>query len=375
MKLGILSWILDRQRTGIDNYLYSIILEMIEAGHANEISLIHYKKTDDLIYEQVNDIIIPSLPFKLTTPLGMAKAIKNEGIEIFHLPSHWHTQISPFFLNSTVKKIITVHDIIPLLFRNNLPSEYKYWGPTLRLIKNRTDCIITDSENTKKDCIKYLNIPEEKIEVIYLAADKRYKYLENKQELKDELRFKYNINDLFILYVGTVESRKNVSLLIKSFHELKKLGVKHKLVLIGVHGHGSAKIVELVSSLNLVDDVIFTGYVPDNDLVKFYNTADIFIYPSLYEGFGLTPLEAMACGCPVISSNTSSLPEVIGEAGVLVDPYDYKVLAGEIYRVLIDEDLRKELSKKSLQRSKVFNWKKTAKKTWNVYEKVLEGKK
>lgn len=372
MKIGILSWILDRQRTGIDNYLYNIILEMIEAGHAHEISLIHYLKTDDEIYKKINDVIIPSLPLKLTTPLGMPKAIEKTGVEVFHLPSHWHTQISPFFLNTSVKKVITVHDVIPLFFQDNLPREYKFWGPTLKLIKNRTDCIITDSENTKNDCINYLKIPEEKIEVIYLAADKRYTYLKNKDELKNELRSKYNIHEPFILYVGTVESRKNVSLLIESFHKLKKQGIKHKLVLIGVHGYGSAEIVELVNSLGLSKEVIFTGYVSDEDLVKFYNTADIFVYPSLYEGFGLTPLEAMACGCPVVSSNTSSLPEVVGDAGILVNPHESNALTNEMYKLLTNNDLKRELSDKSLKRSRMFNWEKTARETWKVYEKVLK---
>lgn len=372
MKLGILSWILDRQRTGIDNYLYNIILEMIEAGHSSDISLIHYKKTDDEIYKKINDVIIPSLPLKLTTHWGMSKAIKKAEIDVFHLPSHWHTQISPFFLNSSVKKVVTVHDIIPLFFQENLPPEYKYWGPTLKLIRNRIDCVITDSENTKNDCIEYLKIPEEKIEVIYLAADKRYKYMKNKNELRNELKLKYSIQDPFILYVGTVESRKNVSLLIKSFYKLKKQGINHKLVLIGVHGFGSAEIVELVKNLSMSKEVIFTGYVSDEDLVKFYNTADLFVYPSLYEGFGLTPLEAMACGCPVVSSNTSSLPEVVGNAGVLVDPHDSDALTSEIHSLLTNNDLKKELSKKSLERAKIFNWKKTAEETWKVYENVSE---
>lgn len=372
MKLGILSWILDRPRTGIDNYLYNIILEMIKAGSASEISLIHYKKSDDEIYKNITEVIIPSLPLKLTALLGMPKAIKNAEIEIFHLPSHWHTQISPFFLNSSVKKVLTVHDVIPLFFMDSLPKEYKFWGPTLKLIKNRTDFIITDSENTKNDCIKYLKIPEEKIEVIYLAADKRYKYYKNKNDLKNELKLKYSIQDPFILYVGTVESRKNVSLLIKSFYKLKKQGIKHKLVLIGVHGFGSAEIVELVENLRMSKEIIFTGYVSDEDLVKFYNTADLFVYPSLYEGFGLTPLEAMACGCPVVTSNTSSLPEVVENAGVLVDPHDSNVLVDAIFKLLTDNALRKELSKRGLERAKMFSWKKTARETWKVYENVLE---
>ncbi len=192
------------------------------------------------------------------------------------------------------------------------------WKPTLNLISKKTDFIIADSENTKKDIINYLKIPEEKIRVIYLAADEKYKFLNNNIGLKEELKSNYNIDSPFILYVGTVELRKNLPLLIKSFYELKKRGIPHKLILIGARNFGFNKILRLVNELRLIDEVIFTGFVPEEDLVKFYNTADIFVYPSLYEGFGLPPLEAMACGCPVITSNSSSLPEVVGDSGIMV---------------------------------------------------------
>ena len=173
---------------------------------------------------------------------------------------------------------------------------------------------------------------------------------------------KYNIDIPFILYVGNVESRKNVSLLIKSFYKLKKQGIKHKLVLIGTRKFGFNQILELVIKLNLLDEVIFTGYIPDEDLVKFYNAADLFVFPSLYEGFGLPPLEAMACGCPVIVSNTFFITRSSGEAGILVDPYDSDALAEEMYKILINNDLKEELSKKSVARAKMFSWKKASKR-------------
>lgn len=372
MRLGILSWILDRQRTGIDNYLYNIIEEMIAIGKAENISLIHYKKSDDDIYSKVNDIIVPTLPSKFNVPIGMAKIIKNAEIDVFHLPSHWPTQISPFFLNSDVKTVLTIHDIIPILFQKNLPPIYKLWSPTLKLIKNKVDYVITDSENTKYDCMKYLKIPEEKIKVIYLAADKNYRVLGNKMGIQNDLKYKYNIDSPFILYVGNVESRKNVPLLIKSFYKLKKKGITHKLILIGASQFGFKKIVELVNELNLVNEVIFPGYVSNEDLVKFYNIADLFVYPSLYEGFGLPPLEAMACGCPVITSNSSSLPEVIGDAGLMIDPYNSNDLVDKMYQILTNKSLRTELCNKSLKRAKMFSWEKTARETWKVYEEVLE---
>lgn len=208
MRIGILSWILDRQRSGIDNYLYNIVQEMINCGRADNISLIHYKKSNDEIYTKVNDIIVPTLPLKFNFPIALSKTIKTEDLDVFHFPSHWPTQISPFFHNMNIKKVLTIHDIIPILYQKNLPWIYKFWYPSLKLISNKIDYIITDSENTKNDCIKQLKIPEEKIKVIPLAANKTYRVLENKILIQDDLKRRYNIAIPFILYVGNVESRK-----------------------------------------------------------------------------------------------------------------------------------------------------------------------
>jgi len=171
-----------------------------------------------------------------------------------------------------------------------------------------------------------------------------------------------------------LEKRKNIPTLIKAFYESKRRRTNHKLVIVGKKGWKYDDIFETIDALNLKNEVIFTGYVPKEDLVKFYNTADLFVYPSVYEGFGLPPLEAMACGCPVITSNISSLPEVVGNAGITVNPYDVEELVEAMYRVLNDEDLRKELSKKGLERSKLFSWRKTAEETWKVYEEVFNNK-
>lgn len=373
MNLGILSWILDRERTGIDNYLYNIIQEMINFGKGEDISLFHFKHSDDMLYKKLNDILVPTLPFNFNVPTGLSKALNDNQIDVFHFPSHWPNQIYPFFRNHDVKKVVTIHDIIPILFPENLPYYYRLWAPTLKLIKNNIARIIADSENTKNDCINYLKIPEDKIDVVYLAADKKFHLLKNKELIKEELKDNYGIKYPFILYVGNVEMRKNVSTLIKSFHLIKNQGFKHKLIIIGSGKYGFSKILSLVKRLNLLNEVIFMGYVPDEDLVKFYNTAEVFVFPSYYEGFGLPPLEAMACGCPVISSNSSSLPEIVGDAGILVDPKDYLNLASKISQILTCDGIREDLIERGLKRVKLFSWEKTATETWNVYEDVLEG--
>ena len=378
MKIGIISLLMDdKQRTGIATYVYSFIQNLIKIGKAKSLYLIHCKRCQDGVYIKTNDIIIPKMPFKLTSVLGLPYVIGKINVNILHIPAHWYTQIMPFFLNSKVKKIITIHDLLPLFFPETVPYTKEtifLWNSTLKLIKSKIDMIIAVSQNTKNDCIKYLNIPEEKIKVITLASDEIYKPINNKQEMKEEIYKKYRINSSFILYVGTVEKRKNVSVLIKAFYKLKTMKITHKLIIIGKKGWKYNDIFKTIEILNLQKDVILTGYVPKEDLFKFYNLADVFVYPSLYEGFGLPPLEAMACGCPVITSNTSSLPEVVGDAGMMVNPYDVEGLAKAIFEVITDESLRKELSKKSLERAKLFSWRKTAEKTWKVYEEVYYGK-
>jgi glycosyltransferase involved in cell wall biosynthesis len=245
------------------------------------------------------------------------------------------------------------------------------WRSSLKFIKNRTSVMICVSESTKNDCIKLLNIPEKRLRVIPLSADEQYKPLKNKKQIHDELKQEYNIDFPFILFVGTLEKRKNVPTLLKSFYKLKKSKVEHKLVVVGGKGWKYTKIFDLIEELNLKNEVIFTDYVSDKYLVKLYNAADLFVYPSLYEGFGLPPLEAMACGCPVITSNTSSLPEVVGDAGIMINPNDIDGLTESMLKILTDNQLREEMSRKSLERAKIFSWKKTAKETWKVYEDVL----
>jgi glycosyltransferase involved in cell wall biosynthesis len=374
MNVGILSWMIDRKRTGVNNYLYNLIKNMINNGKANEISLIHYERSDDPIYSQINDIIIPEIPLKLTSAIGIPQAVKNADIDILHVPVHWYNQITPFLFNREIKKVLTIHDLTPILFPEMHTRETNLtWKSSLKFIKNRTNIMICDSVSTKNDCMKLLKIPEKRLKVIPLSADEQYKPIKNKEHIRDELKREYNIDYPFILFVGTLEKRKNVPILLKSFYKLKKSKLNHKLVIVGGKGWKYTRIFDLIEGLNLENDVIFTDYVSDEYLVKLYNEADLFVYPSLYEGFGLPPLEAMACGCPVITSNTSSLPEVVGDAGVMVDPNDIDSLTESMIKILTDNEYREEMGRKSLERAHMFSWKKTAEETWDVYKEVLEN--
>lgn len=372
MNVGVFSWIIDRQRTGVDNYLYYLIQTMITDGKGDQLSLIHCKESDDKIYDETNEIMIPNLPKRLREMIGLPYGIMKCNLDILHVPTHFHTQLTPFFLNRNVKKILTIHDIIPLLFPEtyggNLAS---LWVRSLKIIKNRPEMFLVDSNNTKRDCIRHLGIEHEKIKVVPLAAPPSFRPFDDLISIKSYLIHKYQINTPFILSVGRLEARKNFVPLIKAIHHLKNEGLNFSLVLIGGMGWKHEEVIESMKDLGLEENVIFPGYVSEEDLVKFYNAADLFVYPSLYEGFGLPPLEAMACGTPVITSNTSSLPEVVGEAGIMVDPHDDQELTKAMHKVLTNENLSKKLGQKGLERSKCFTWEKTASETWKVYEEVL----
>lgn len=370
MKIGIISDVLNEPFAGIGSYTYNLIKELNKLDTDEDILfLINYQNNTFFI----NDKIIINNPFPVLKTYAwypyLVRKLRSYKLDAIHNP----TQI-PTFFKVKQKYILTLHDITPFIFseehRFGRPLIYKIFFP--RTLKT-ADKIIADSNSTKKDLINYFNVPEEKIRVILLAADEKFKPL-NKEEI-NEVKQKYYLNFPFILYVGTLEPRKNTPSLIRAFYKIKKKNPQHKLVITGKKGWKYKEIFETIDKLNLQKDVVFTGYVSDEDLPALYNAADLFVYPSLYEGFGLPPLEAMACGCPVITSNTSSLPEVVGDAGIMINPHDVNGLAKAMYEVLTNESLGEDKIKKGLERAKMFSWEKCARETLKVYEEVYNEEK
>jgi len=236
-------------------------------------------------------------------------------------------------------------------------------------IKN-ADMIIAVSENTKKDIINCFNISSDKIQVVYEGVDDFFKIINDKGRL-EQVRKKYNISKDFILNVSMITPRKNLITLIKAFKLLRdSKNIKCQLVIAGGKGWWYEDVFKTVSALRLEDEVIFTGYVPDEDLLYLYNAATLFAYPSLYEGFGLPILEAMSCGCPVVASNVSSIPEVCEDAALMINPKDVEELSQAMYKLIIEGSLRQMLIKKGLERVKQFSWRKTAEQTLEIYNKL-----
>jgi len=271
------------------------------------------------------------------------------------------------------KVVVTVHDVIAVLFGQDIPYfSRKYFANWMPFTYRFADKIICVSEHTRKDLVRHLKIKEEKIVVIPEAAGDQFKPITNNKTLARYLD-KYYIDSRYILHVGTLNPRKNLSFLIKVFNRVHKLVPDVKLVITGKKGWHYEELFELVRHLGLEKFVIFTGYIKDEEAPYLYNGADIYAFPSIYEGFGLPPLEAMSCGIPVVASNTSSIPEIVSGAGILLDPHDTESWVKELVRLLRNKDERARLGQKSLERAKDFSWQRTAEKTIQVYEELLNG--
>lgn len=267
------------------------------------------------------------------------------------------------------KVVSTVHDLIGLIYSDHLsPWSRFYWKRWLPHSFRKADHLIASSENTKRDILKFLHYPEHRISVIPLAVDRRFKKMDEEsayRTLKNYFMF-----DQFILNVGTLEPRKNLKNLILAYAMLNKdLRKSYPLIVVGKIGWGVGELHQLIKSANVEEDVHFIDYVPDEDLVSFYNGATLFIYPSLYEGFGLPVLEAMSCGTAVIASNVSSLPEVTGDAALLIDPLKPKEIADAIKSLLLNRSLRESMESRGLEQSTLFSWERVAKMTTEVYER------
>jgi glycosyltransferase involved in cell wall biosynthesis len=249
-------------------------------------------------------------------------------------------------------------------------SKQAFFPLTIRASARSADAIIAVSESTRADSIRLLGIPGEKIIATPLGVDPAFRPIRDLESL-DVVRQRYNLPDRFILYVGLVEPRKNLSGLIRAYRSALEGGIAHRLVVVGRFGWSYQQVLDEIEALGLQERVQFTGYIPQADLPIVYNLASLFVYPTLYEGFGLPALEAMACGTPVVTSNVASLPEIIGEAGVLIPPGDQQALSQALQDVLSDPGLQTHLAIKGPQQASQFTWERTARQTLQVYRQVL----
>jgi glycosyltransferase involved in cell wall biosynthesis len=267
--------------------------------------------------------------------------------------------------------VVTVYDLSFLRFPEVFNRANRlYLGTATPPSLRRADRVITISESARQDVIELCNVPPERVTPILLAADDRFRPA-GQDEVR-AFRARHNVPERFVLYLGTLEPRKNVETLVRAYAMLRARGSDdHKLVLAGPRGWQYEPIFDLVTTLGLSEQVIFPGFVPADEQALWYSSATVFAFPSRYEGFGLPLLEAMACGAPVVSSSASSLPEVVGDAGLLVDPMDVAGLSEALQALLEDEDRRRALAEAGRARASQFSWRRMASETVQVYREVL----
>jgi len=307
-----------------------------------------------------------------STWVRLTRAVQNvqlqkhlAGVDIFH-----SSDVLNYALPGA-KSITTIHDLTTLILPEyHLPHIQKMQAEKFRFAQEQADAIIAVSENTKRDIVRLLGIAPERVYVVHEGVEPGLRPFPSEAIVPTLLAYGLEPQS-YILHVGTIEPRKNLVRLVEAYHQVHQaIPQPPKLVLVGRKGWFYNEVYAKVTALNLAKDVLFLDTVTDEELPTFYNGALLLVYPTLYEGFGLPALEAMACGTAVVAANTSSLPEVIGDAGLLINPTDTLALADAIVHLLEDPIRRAKLSQKGLIQVKQFTWERVAQETVTVYEKV-----
>ena len=273
-------------------------------------------------------------------------------------------------LAAPVSTVVTIHDMSLRLYPQCHPVRRLLLNrPLMQVAMRRASAIVTVSNSTRRDLLRLHMLPPDRVSVVHEAASPAFRRIRDRARL-ETVRAKYGLPERFLLYVGTIEPRKNLGRLVAAFGQARAAGIPHHLVCVGPYGWSSRDLTGLIERLALTPYVHFTGYVPFEDLPALYNLGELFVFPSLYEGFGLPVVEAMACGTPVITANSSSLGEIAGDAAITVDPLSTDALAQAIRGLATDEAYRRDLSERGWLRARTFSWTQTAKEMLAVYQRA-----
>jgi glycosyltransferase involved in cell wall biosynthesis len=354
---------------GIGTYIRNLLLHLARIDQQTEYVVLcsaEDRSTVTPLGPNFRSVCERAGPYSIREQLSIPLRVRREGADLFHAPHYVLPPLTP------ARSIVTIHDCIHLMFPQYLPNRlgYAYARAALWIAARKSDRILTVSEASKRDILRFLHVPPEKVAVIPNAIDERF-WLEPSEEQIVRTRERYQLNDPFVLYVGNIKPHKNLERLIEAFHRLRDRGPDQlKLLIIGDEISQLQSLRRAVHRLMLHKHVRFLGFVPLETLAVLYRLASVFVFPSLYEGFGLPPLEAMASGTPVVTSNVSSLPEVVGDAAVLVDPYDAGAIANGIVRVLGDAQLRADLRQRGLARAQAYSWERSVRRIHEIYHEV-----
>lgn len=372
MKIGISGYVGPR-KTGVGRTLENILYQWSKKKNRNSYYLFCNK--DNYDFDPVcNSANIIKKKIHLSRGSSLLNLLWHQCIYQFQLLQNKidisYIPNATWLIWKVCPTVVVIHDLIEF----NISGKFGRLRTLYRKIAypqsaRRADFIITVSENSKNDIVRFCKVAPEKIEVIYNGIDNVFKPLD--RSLTQATLNKYQIHFPYVLYVGTIDHPgKNSISLIRALKKIKANHPQYKLVLVGKPGYGYNYIESEIRKLQLQDDVLITGYVSDSDLVGLYNGATVFAFLSLYEGFGLPLIEAMACGTPVIAADTSSLPEVVGEASFIVKPHDVSKIAENLEELIVNKSVRNEKIQKGLEQARRFSWENTAKQTLEVFENI-----
>ncbi len=363
-----------RQRAGIGRYTRNLVSALADADHDNKYTLFCAGDGPEPAPWPANFGVRATRVSSRALAVGWHKfhlpitAERFSGdSDVFHSPDF---TLPPL---RTARGVVTIHDLSFLRVPQCAdPRLRDYLTENVPRSVKRATQVLVDSSNTKQDVVDLLNVPDEKISVIHAGVEPRFRPARDLEELS-RVRHRYRLPEFFVLFVGTIEPRKNLSRLISAYSDFRRqTGLPHELVISGAKGWLYEDIYEQVTREGLTEDVLLPGFVDDRDLPVLYTLADLFVFPSLYEGFGLPPLEAMACGTPVIASDNSSLPEVLGQAALLVPADDTTAIADAMARVLGDATLRTRLSDLGRAQAARFTWAGAAHQLMDAYQKATD---
>lgn len=374
LHIGINALQLSSRNSGIGNYICHIVSSLLALSDDQYTIYLSRGNMQNEWYNNQN-VCLKEKPFRkeqfyrrnIYELSGFGLDLSREGLSLFWSPD---TKV-PLLMPKNIPFIVTVHDLAILREpATYLLSRVVYWRKLFKLAIQRSACVVAISNNTKKDLIDLMGVSPEKIRVVYNGVSPCYKPVEN-PFLLEQVASKHHLPARFLLFVGLISPRKNIKGILNAFSILKKTyRIPHRLVIVGEKGWRYQADLSLVKKLGLEEDIIFTGYVDDKDLPAIYSLADVFIFPSLYEGFGLPVMEAMACGTPVVTSNASALAEVVGTSGVLINPHIPEEIAYKVNLILSDPQLSSLLTVAGKERAKMFSWEKAARELIEIFHEI-----
>ncbi|HET7625642.1 MAG TPA: glycosyltransferase family 1 protein [Verrucomicrobiae bacterium] len=380
MRIGISTSVIQRGKTGVAQYLFALLRALLSHAEKHEFVLFVLEEDLPLFDFAKEKMQIVPVPEKFRPPvknifwhqLQLPKLAHELELDVLHAPSYRR-----MLARKPCPLVATIHDLAPFRVAKKYDWKRMFYGRVIaRQLARRQDEIIAISENTARDLVQFFGLAREKISVIYNGLEHDRFFPGSREQAKTEIAARYDLRKPFFLYIARLEHPgKNHVRLISSFNEFKSATRSNwQLVFGGSDWTGAEAIHAAIKKSPFATDIRSLGFVANDELPNLYRAADVFVFPSLYEGFGLPPIEAMACGCPVISSTRGSLGEIVGNAAAIVNPENVSEIAAQLAALSSDEKLRERLRKAGFSRAAQFDWRNAARETLRVYERAARVK-